>query len=153
MIFHIFILIHLALRLDFVRELVRNAVIVIILNYADCDVRAVVGNSLDARENIGENEAVFDCAAALLKPCDMAVAHFEAQLVHNLLKRLDAFCRLEVVFDKRRYSHRDDVVYSGKQNLRLGDCIVGEGDFLLGKLLRRFAYIHRVVGHTLEIAD
>ena len=71
------------------------------LNDATCNVRAMVGNSLVVIKKIRENEAVLNGALALLESQDMIELDLIADLVYNLLERLDV-CRLgEIVMHKR----------------------------------------------------
>ena len=71
------------------------------LNGVYRDIRAMVGNALIVGEQIRKHKADLYSTFAVLQTLNMTVFKLVAQLVYNLLKRLNVLCGNGVVVDER----------------------------------------------------
>ena len=62
-----------------------------------CDIGAMVGYTLKVVEHICKDKAVLNSTLALLQTDDVVKLDLVAQIVNNLLERLDIYCQLNIV--------------------------------------------------------
>ena len=70
------------------------------LDHGDGDVRAVVGYTLTVGEQVVEGKAVVERALTGLQTVDVVQLHFVAEVIDQLLERLDAVGGVDVVVEE-----------------------------------------------------
>ena len=70
------------------------------LDHSDGDVRAVVGHTLTVGEQVVEGKAVVERALTGLQAVDVVQLHFVAEVIDQLLERLDAVGGVDVVVEE-----------------------------------------------------
>ena len=126
--------------------------IVLYLDDGHGDVGAVVGDALIVVEQIGEDEALFDGAHALLEALDVPVFHLGGELVDDLFQRFHPGGKIYVAGLVGFYGHVQDLVDGFDEVIQLVLCLFGEGQALVVDLLGHAHQVHSVVAQALEVA-
>ena len=92
------------------------------IEHAQSDVGAVVGRALEVRQEVRPHKAGLNAALTLFHAQDMPRAQLILQIVHDLLKRLDAGSRLSVVFGKRLDRKIHDLADGSRHDRQLVLC-------------------------------
>ena len=87
----------ISVTLQVVKITVGIKTVTVDLNDADCDVGAMVGNTLQIHGNIGKHKSLLDRAFSLLKSADMVCLYDGIDIVDDLLKRLHSGCLIRIV--------------------------------------------------------
>lgn len=140
-------------ELDSAQVLVRVKSASLHLDDRHGDVAAVVGDTLVVVEDVGEDEAHLDRAAAALQARDVVCLDRAGELVDDLLERFHAEGVLEVVLGVALGGHREDLVDGVREHAKFLGRLSGEAQTLLADLLGSLVEVDRVVAQALEVAD
>ena len=113
----------------------------------------MVGHALAVGEQVVEREAVVERALAGLQAVDVVQLHLVAEVVDELLERLDVVGRGDVVVEEGVDRDLEDARHGGEHDLQLARAGGRKDDLLRVELLRRLADVERVVADALEVAD
>ncbi len=57
----------------------------------------MIGHAFEIADDVHEYESQFDCAFSRAQTIDMTRFQFLRQIIHNLLKRLNALCAFDIL--------------------------------------------------------
>ena len=123
------------------------------LDHRHRDVAAVVADALEIRDQVVEHKAVLQRADALLQAVDMAVLHLVAQIVDQLLQRLDHAGALQVPIRQRADGEVQHLPDSPLHDVQLVDGVGAELDGLVVDLLRVLRDVRRMVRNPFKVRD
>ena len=123
------------------------------LDHGDGDVGTVVGDALAVGEQVVEREAVVQRADTGLQAVDVVQLQLVAEVVDQLLERLDVVGELDVVFHERAHGHGQDLRHGGHHHTQLVRALVREMHLLFVHLLGGLGNVQRMVADALQVAD
>ena len=123
------------------------------LDHRNGDVGAMVGDTLVVGQKIVEDEALAERAQALLQAVNMVELQLVAEVVDQLLERLNAGRQLQIVIDKGTDGRGQDLRQRSLHDLELVRSGVGEGEVFLVQLLRALGDVQRVIGDAFKVGE
>ena len=123
------------------------------LQHRDCDVRAVVADPLQTGQQVVQNKTLPDRAAALLKALHMVELDLIAELINQLLQRLNTAGQVQIIFHKGANRKAGNLAGRAAKDLQLMLRFVGKADVLLMNLGSAFCDIQGKVRNPLKIAQ
>ena len=117
------------------------------------DVGAVVGGTLQIRQQVCPHKARLDAALAFPHPQDVTGTQLLLQQIHHLFQRLHGGCRLCIPPAEGICRPVQDLLHGSLQHLQIRLGGLAEGQPLVLQLLGRFHDVHGVVGNALEVPD
>ena len=123
------------------------------LDERNADVGAVVGNTLAVGEEIVEYEAMFQCADAFTNTVDVIGLHRIAEIIGQLLQRLDAVCDCKVAVHEGSYGKAHNFRRSTAQKGDFGKTFRREGNAFVMDFFGTFRNVDRVVADAFKVRD
>ena len=143
----------ISVTLQVVKVTVGIKTVTVDLNDADCDVGAMVGNTLQIHGNIGKHKSLLDRTFSLLESADMVCLYDGIDIVDDLLKRLHSGCLIRIVRLKGIDGQVQDLLYRVEEYAKFLLCLAGELHFFFLHLFCGIFQVHAVIGNTLKISD
>ena len=122
------------------------------IDQASCDVRAVVGASLQVCEQVEPYVACIHRTVSCLHSLYMSRSQLLLEIVDDLLERLHILCDFKIHLQIRSRGDLNDLLCCVGDDAHLMTCFIGELDFLPVYLFRRLKDIHRMVCDPLIIS-
>jgi len=117
------------------------------------DIGAVVGDTLAGGDDVIEDKALGDGADLFLQPVDVVELHGVAEVVDQLLQRLDLFRDSQVVLCKSPHGERSGLLHGGGHDLELMTGVSGEvTEFFVG-FIGADGDDESLVGDELQVGD